>query len=468
MFASVICLLGILLSATAIAAPPIDVGTRLELMVDDHLVESLDGLTLKLHHPCRTGTVLTLDSPWEGDYLGHVSVLRDGDLYRMYYRGYHKPGFSWDDDIYTCYAESCDGIHWNKPSLALVEWEGSKANNIVTHGQKGAYLTPFIDRRPGVPAAERYKSLAGNPAYAMVSGDGIHWRALSEKRLPLPFGIALWDPRRKEYMAYVRAKNQGARSIALSTSPDFLSWSKPRLLDFGNRPVEHLYWNTAIPYFRAPHIYLGFPMRLIEYEDPATGKTTDRTDCVLLVSRDGYHFGRHWTEAFVRPGLDPHNWQPHTNMMSYAIVPSGENEISLYLTNRAGGSPPHLQRLVLRTDGFASLNAPYEGGECLTKLLVFSGDRLVLNASTSAAGEVRVEILSPQGKPLEGYRLEDCRPFVGDTISHVVQWKRGDDLSDLAGMPVRLRIVMRDADLYSFRFNREKADSASGEPPDGK
>lgn len=435
----------------------IDIGSRLELLVDDFLLDSRQGLRFELHRPVRAEKVLELEHAWEGVDLGHVSILRDGDVYRMYYRGYHNPGYSTSEGIYTCYAESPDGIHWCKPHLGLVEWQGSRENNIVTRGQRGAYLSPFRDDRPGVPAEHRYKSLAGNPPYAMASPDGIHWSALRDRPvLPRPrFGIALWDSQRKEFLAYVRAWRPGKRgvrwrNIALATSSDFLNWSEPRLLDFGAAPDTHLYWNTALPYFRAPHLYLGFPMRLREYSDEKTGERLDWTDAVFMVSRDGYHF-RQYVEAFVRPGLDPHNWKPHVNMMAYGIVPTGRQEMSCYLTNAAGGKK-HLRRLTLRTDGFVSLRALYAGGEFTTKPLVFTGEQLVVNFSTSAVGSVRVELQTANGKPIAGFALGNCRELVGDSVARRVEWKGGAALGDVSGTPIRLRIVLRDADLFALQF----------------
>ena len=107
-----------------------DIGSRLELFVDHYLIDKLDGTKLQLHHPQDAGTVLTLDKPWEGAYCGYSTIFQDGDLYRMYYLGYpiDPPG------NFTCYAESKDGIHWRRPELGLVEFQGSKKNNIILKG----------------------------------------------------------------------------------------------------------------------------------------------------------------------------------------------------------------------------------------------------------------------------------------------------------------------------------------------
>ncbi|MDE2927824.1 MAG: hypothetical protein OXT71_15625 [Acidobacteriota bacterium] len=88
----------------------------------------------------------------------------------------------------------------------------------------------------------------------------------------------------------------------------------------------------------------------------------------------------------------------------------------------------------------------------VTRPIRFQGDRLLLNFSTSAAGSLRVEIQDAAGRPLEGYGLEDCPPTFGDKLEREVRWKQGPDVGGLAGQTVRLRFVLKDADLFAFRF----------------
>lgn len=108
--------------------------------------------------------------------------------------------------------------------------------------------------------------------------------------------------------------------------------------------------------------------------------------------------------------------------------------------------------MALRLDGFASAHAPYSGGELVTKPLFFTGKGLGLNFSTGAAGYVRVELQDDSGKPLPGFSLGDCPEMIGDSIERMVQWKGVTELSALNGKPVRVRFVMKDADLFSYRF----------------
>ena len=126
--------------------------------------------------------------------------------------------------------------------------------------------------------------------------------------------------------------------------------------------------------------------------------------------------------------------------------------MSIYVARHYGDPSWHIQRMSLRLDGFSSLNAPYEGGQLVTKPLRFKGTQLEINYSTSAAGGLKVEIQDEKGQPVKGFSLEECPEIIGDEISRIVSWKGGNDVGSLADKPVRLRFVMKDADLYSLRF----------------
>ncbi len=91
------------------------------------------------------------------------------------------------------------------------------------------------------------------------------------------------------------------------------------------------------------------------------------------------------------------------------VVPTGDDEMSMYVQRRYGQPSTYIERLTLRTDGFVSVNAGYRRGELVTKPITFSGERLEINLSTAAAGEIHVEIQDDIGRPIEGHS-EGCRP----------------------------------------------------------
>jgi sugar phosphate isomerase/epimerase len=439
---------------TTVAPVPLDVGSRRELFVDEYLVDGMQGLALQLQHPRPTETVMVFDQPWEGATCAYFTVFLDGERKRMYYRASPASGAP----QFTCYAESDDGVHWTRPALGLYPFNQSRDNNIVWSGEGAHNMAPFIDTNPAAPADQRYKALAGEPPLALVSADGLRWHKLLEAPV-LTQGkfdsqnLAFWDAVRGCYVAYFRIFVDGVRSVARSDSPDFVHWSDPRPVCWGDGPKEHLYTSAILPYFRAPHILLGFPARFVPDRQPVTDSLLPGvSDAVFVTSRDGKRFERRFMESFIRPGRERANWTDRNNFVAWGMLPTGTDELSLYVSRHFRHPTAHLQRYVLRTDGFVSLHAPYRGGELLTKPLVFSGDHLRLNFATSAAGSVQVEVQDADGVVVPGYSLQDCSTLVGDHIEGTVRWAGGAELTSLAGRPVRLRLVARDADLYSLRF----------------
>ncbi len=262
-----------------------------------------------------------------------------------------------------------------------------------------------------------------------------------------------------------------------AASKDPHSFPKPQRLKYPGAAEQALYTNQVQPYYRAPHIFMGFPMR---YNDrgwsqsmtelpglkerqyrakkhPRYGTTV--TDAAFMTSRDGVTFHR-WGEAFIRPGpARKDTWVYGDNFIFWGMVETksqlagAPEEISLYATEGYWeGSFTSFRRYTLRVDGFVSAQAPYRGGELVTKPLTFDGSRLEINFSTSAAGSVRVELQDTEGKPIPNYSLADCHPQYGDQLARVVSWKSGTDVGHLADQPVRLRFELKDADLYSFQF----------------
>ncbi len=460
------------------SADVIDIGDRRELFVDHHVIAEMDNVSLRLQEPRREGVALRFDEPWEGRFSAYATVLNDDGLFRMYYRGLPS---AWDPEVVavTAYAESRDGVRWTKPKLGLFEFHGSRNNNIVlgTEDSHSRNFSPFIDHRPGVPADERFKAIAGvetKGLAAFASADGIHWRPWGQDEFIFTDGmfdshnVVFWSEHEQVYVCYFRTWTgegfEGYRTISRTTSPDLVTWSKPVVMDFGDTPMEHLYTNGTQPYFRAPHIYVGLAKRFL-VEKPATDLKTagrlhadpnrggDTSDAVMLTSRGGDRYDRTFMEAFVRPGPSIRDWVARDNTPALGLVPSLDGRrMYFYRMSHYGQASAHLTRYSLRLDGFVAVSAPYAGGELLTKPLRFTGDELVLNYQSSAAGSVQVELLDEAGEPFPGFAAADSELIFGDEIARVVRWRADPDLGVLAGRVVQLRFIMADADLFSFQF----------------
>ena len=451
----------------------VDIGTRRELFVDGRLIDQLKEARLTLHAPQPREISVKFDQPWEGLYSGYTTILKAGDVFRLYYRGMPAARHALDTEV-TCVAESKGGIHWTKPKLGLFEVQGTKDNNVVLARHRGCHnFAPFVDTNPDAPADQRYKALGGTGApglIAFVSPDGIRWTELQKEPVITKGAFdsqnnAFWSDSEQQYVCYFRVFRDGTRWIARTTSTDFINWTDPVDLELDGKPRQHLYTNQIHPYIRAPHIYLGLPTRFFpgrrvvtEEEAQQIGTPTkwnyanDCTDILLCSARGGTEMKRTFLEAFIRPGLDLRNWTSRANYAARGIVETGPKELSLYIKHNSGYSTVHLRRYTLRPDGFVSVRGPYSGGELITKPLTFSGSRLTVNYATSAAGSLRVEIQTPDGQPIEGFALADCQEIIGDRVDDTVRWKGIEDVSQLAGEPVRLRFVLSDADLYSIRF----------------
>jgi hypothetical protein len=234
-------------------------------------------------------------------------------------------------------------------------------------------------------------------------------------------------------------------------------------MTFGDTPLEHLYTQQTSPYFRAPHIYIAIggrlmPGRQVLTEEQAKalnvnpGYFKDCSDAYLMTTRGGCIYDRTFMEAFIRPGIGLDNWVSRSNYPALNVVQTGPKEMSVYVNQDYAQPTAHLHRYSLRLDGFTSISAPYTGGELLTKPFTFSGRELEINYSTSAAGEIRFEIQDETGQPVPGFTMEDSQTIIGNEISRVVLWKGNGDLHSLASKAIRLRIRMKDADLFSIRF----------------
>ena len=278
----------LLFVVTSRAEDPIAIGLRRELFADRLLIEKMEGASLRMHAPQPAGVALKFDQPWEGRFSAYITVIHDEPAakFRMYYRG--NTGFAdGTSGECTCYAESEDGIRWARPKLGLYEINGSKDNNVMltnmppfTHN-----FAPFLDRRPGVPADERYEAFAGlggkfGGLCAFVSGDGIHWQKMQDASVITKGAfdlqnISFWSEAEQCYAAYFRIftgggtdektwKPIGVRWVSRATSKDFIHWSDATPMTSDQPLFDHIYISQTQPYFRAQHLYVATAARFMQ------------------------------------------------------------------------------------------------------------------------------------------------------------------------------------------------------------
>ena len=411
----------------------VDIGSRLELFVDEYLVDSMSGVSLQLHRPQLSEPVLKFDADWEGPGNHYITVFKDEDIYRLYYRcvgGGDVPASGEGWLMNTCYAESRDGINWIRPKLGLVEYNGSKENNIILTGEEGDWGNPvcnfyaFRDTNPAALASERYKGVGGinRGLYALVSADGVHWKPKAEKPMILhsithkPMINGFDSPQRHLLgppPETVRCLHPGHvsgsrwRKGPQRPSVDFDRLRQlvlSRVDRYGRRPSQsalHLLCHTLLQgtpplpgLSQALHAFstLGTAERLRSApwkRAVRLGVHGEQRRPALETLSGGLRSTRSGSSQLDRP----------QHYVARGLVAAGPNEIAVYVLRHFRLPSLHLRRGILRTDGFVSVNAPYQGGEILTKPLLFKGSRLIVNYSTSAAGGLRVEILDTRENP---------------------------------------------------------------------
>ncbi len=515
-----------------------DVGNQRQVFIDGRFLARTSGVELVVHRPVKTGErSIEVNQPWEDGIGSYSSVLESDGRYHMWYR----------TGEVMCYASSADGVHWKKPALGIVEFKGSRQNNIVlglgAGGVPDAGEGGMVFEDPTAPPDQRYRMVIkrGEPPVikpedppdvcVFSSPDGIHWKLTHEHVLTFtePGGrqhldsqnVIFWDDRIKKYVAYMRRNvRQGGprfRTVARSESARLGGFDQAQEAAIVLAPDEHdarfgtpncvdYYTNAAIKYPWGQDAYYMFPTVYFHYVAGALSEFPKQApvnagslDTQFAASRDGVKWHRFDRQSFI--GLGPVGAIDSREARAfYGLLPSRDGrELYLYyvgsdrlhgwpgpasqrdkewerqadpkeverersraernrkLLTEAGLQPTQdatvISRVVLRRDGFVSVRAVYTGGEFTTEPLRFSGRELILNVDTSATGFLQCELLDESDRPVQGFALNDCDTIhTTNEINRSVSWKGKKDLSSLAGQSVRVRFVMRSADLYAFQF----------------
>jgi hypothetical protein len=482
---------------------PVELGPERQVFIDDWLVESRSGVRRVLHQPVKLPEpVLIGDQPWEGWMVyphGSPCVIYDAAerIYKIWYQAYSiqagKPGSHPKERYVLCYATSRDGLRWERPELGIHEFNGSSRNNIVIVGNQYWALTNVIKDESDPDPARRYKCLSydrpGGPdaPYGIslaFSPDGIRWQLYPGNPVMTGVGdshnILPRDPRSGKFLGYFRPGSRtsgGIRTIAFSTSDDFIHWSEPELIlqpDTQDPVADEFY---QMPVTRYQGKYIGFLW--VYHNSPRWSGTTtppklenvrglqQKMDTQLTYSQDGKRFMRVADREVWLPTGAPGNWDE--GMIEASTLIERGDELWIYYSGTGAlhtyESLQTLGKLVggrrrmgavglakLRRDGFVSLRAGSEEGVIITRQISLGSiNQLVLNADASR-GSIVVEILDPVLDPIAGRGRAEARPISGDALEHVVTWKDGSALSGLRGRTVRLRIWLRDADLYSLQL----------------
>src|SRR5262245_9969388 len=471
---------------TTVPASAGTIGHEPQLFIDLARVDKLDRVNQHFHSVQKhaANPVLRKQKPWETLYGTWGSVIFDEEerIFKAWYggtgrpTGHTRPGFQQTRNI-LCYATSTDGMHWDRPELGLHEVDGSKRNNAVVGDEhhEGMAHWESVLKDPTDPNPQlRYKAIGWSSydwdgplsgIYSMTSPDGLHWTHTSEPLFRFhprpgssdigPVGDAqslMIDPLRGRYVAYLRTLPHRA----MSESTDFIHWSplKTCIKARSDESSNMVYNHCGFVYGDQ---YLGF----LTYfnRDPVNPLCTVR----LLTSRDGDTWDRPNDMPLIDVG-DVGEPDRFLNMLTGAPTIRVGDQLYIYFRSLAVRHGPYEGRddtdrkfpggislATIRVDGFASLDASYDGGSVTTKPLRCRGENLRVNAKADF-GQLSAEILDEREDPIAGFTRHECNAVAADSVDQPVTWQSNNDLRELKDRIIRLRFFLKNVRLYSYRI----------------
>ena len=452
------------------------------LFIDDHDIISMRGIERVIHRADKYegNPVISADRPWEND-LWCGTVRKEGGVYRMWYLSYIRPTY-----IYL-YAESDDGVHWNRPVLGQYEdFGGSLGNNIVLsrlpftnvlytpHMGKGrTYTLLAYDYADDGSHTKKRLDDSGYGAYdgfyLAFSEDGIHWTD-GPKDPVIPghadVGYFIYDELDGKFRATVKnflnIRGWRRRSVLWTESDDGYSWKLPQpavipdLVDdaWAQGNDEHYTQYYGMPIFRYGSLILGF---LQDFRCTNGAMINEGPiDLQLTSSRDGQHWNRVGDRSPVLERGEEGDWDWGMVMSGNTLVPDGDvvriyysGSNALHGGETADGLPKqrHIGMATWPRDRFVGLRAGSAGGGFLVGLRV-DGDELHVNANAEG-GSLVAEVIE-KGRPVPGLEASNCVPLTADSLDHALRWRGGALLGSLKGKHVEVSIKLTNAEVFSL------------------
>lgn len=475
------------LCATESAAQP-----QRHLFLDPALLVENENATLRVNPPERREAVIKPDRPWENLMIGFFLTVRDEDgVLRMWYMCGDRDGQQ-RRSYPLAYAESNDGVRWTKPNLGLVDYRGSKDNNLVGL----PYWEGVVLRDPNGRDDQRYvyvSNVDGEGVVRFHSPDGLRWQRDAERLLPFRAdtqNVTLWDARLQRYVLYLRAWDMtpgwdhrlrvvGRLTAERLDAPLPFEPSgrgdnprnprdRPRIA--GEIPVvfaadqrdpvaTDVYNLAAQLYPPDERWYVAFPS-FYRHFDGGTAANDGRLDVHFAGSSDGVNWHRYDRTPYLALGLADSD-RSSVIYMGAGLVVRGEEIWHYAATYRTthkveGRERPTdgtIYRYVQRIDGFVSLDFGDARGRVTTKPIEVDGPRLFANVDTGALGELRIGLRDADGRAIPGFAVEDCDPIQTNATRARASWRGSGDTAVLWGRRVQLEFSGTRAKLYSVFFD---------------
>ena len=458
-------------------------------------------LRLEMRQPVRhpENPVVRRGPPGSPDAKGvqfYGSVIREKGKFRLWYVAFDDdkqnkaPSARWR----AAYAESEDGVHWVKPSLGLVEYQGSRENNLIlTDPAPLGFVNVKVLADPGDPDPARRYKVTGHVYFRdkrrlgslapFTSEDGLRWKMvqpaetknaeLRKEDLVLPpvhfepsGGLYQWDG-----LFYASGQNSmnatrpyHGRVARTYHSADFITWSQTSQVSLvrdaqhtllgPGRSREGEQVHEGISVWHRGNVLLGvFGLwhGAKEWKDVTI-------DLGFALSNDGLHFrepAHEWT--FLKRGEDG-AWDQGGLIQGQGFENVGEQTYVYY----GAWDPRHWEEeperggvgiALLPRDRFGDLVVEEAGkgpgdyqlpeitSEFITAPVVLkAGVAHRFHVNVAGLGEkaaLRVELQDAQGRPLTGHAGSDAAIVRESGFQTPISWKGKTDVS---GLPERVRV----------------------------
>ncbi|MEO6436648.1 MAG: hypothetical protein ABIP55_12930 [Tepidisphaeraceae bacterium] len=452
-------------------------------------VDAPSGIEWVAEQPQRVGPIISRDRPWEKMGLSITTILRESDTFRMW-----GSCQGTDGKRYACYFESKDGRSWERPNLGLVEFEGSRENNLLPYPVQSVFIDPtaapearyktvregdepdfatYKQKRPFSVMATETDPGRAHAIRAAVSPDGLNWTELAQSISVEPSDtliVATYDPRLKRYVMFTRSYMVGPRAeattmpierrhrfvqrraIGRSESETFEAFPLSEvIIESGNDmpPTDTYYTNCYTTLPGAPDHHVMFPA--IYHQN------NDTMSIELFTSYDG----KMWHRAPGSPLMGNTNfgqWDGGSVFTQPNLLELPDGSWALPYT---GYVYPHKYPraawaydpgLMIWPKGRLMALRAKDRGEFTTVAILAPGSKLRINALTERAGSILVEAADLGGKPIAGRTFDDAIPIVGDQHQTLVKWKAAGDLGIEVNQPLVLRFRMDQAKIYALDF----------------
>lgn len=413
-------------------------------------------------------------SPDAGHAILYGTVMKTGDTFRMWYLGMvekeivkgQAPGW-WRP---MCYAESKDGVHWTKPELGLVEFNGSKKNNICLIESEVHSMTRVNDflsvlYEPNEPDPnKRYKCayIAHMPFDEVKSGrskigpnekrwgatitatsaDGLTWKCVGDRpanaggeRFEVSglyrFGDFYYTTGQLLSPWAWRADGSDVGRVTMAyRSPDFVHWSQAKALSLARAgqlaepPVKGQQGHMGAGIWNRGNVLVGLNgMWQDADQPPPKGKSWNygvHVDLGLVISTDGVHFHEPVPGFKMIPRGNPGEWDDVAILQGHAFVNEGDKTMIWYSHWDTGGVLDHMDigLATLRRDGFGYLSPKQEDNDAHFITSAFTANEIALNVDgVSKDSPLTVQLLDHLDHPLEDYTASVTESGVHQVIT---------------------------------------------------